>query len=128
MSMKPLQFSLATTPEHKDFSDRYLVRLGVTNTRELDYNGLRKYFLFGIDDFLSEQICLDQLAGLASEVWSPPETNDDPEIGKLKSALEACSELSFYVRKMATIPELQTSFLQFFVEVMQYYTENQRLI
>lgn len=126
--MNHSHLSLATTPEHTNFSDRYLARLGITHTQQLDHDRLQKYLLLGIQDFVSEQICLDQLAGMATEVWSPPEPGDSPEIIKLKSVLEACSELSFYVRKMATIPELQTSFLQFFTEVMQYYKENQHLI
>ena len=128
MSMKCAHTSLATTPAHKDFSDLYLDRLGVASVHQLGYEHMRKYFLLAVKDFLSDQICLEQLAGLATEIWSPPEVRDDHQIIKLKSALEACSELPFYLRKISTTEGSQANFLQFFAEVMQYYQENKHLI
>lgn len=116
------------TSHQVNISSLYLNRIGGTSVDQLEYPQLRRYFLFAIRDFKSGEIDIDQLAAIASEAWSPPTSTDTPEIANLKSTLYACSELSFYLRKMFDIESAKTTFIQFFTETMQYYQDNKHLI
>lgn len=106
----------------------YLHRLGVATVGELNHQQLQRYFLLALTDFTTGEVSLDELGALAGTAWSPPLPTDTPETVALKSALEACSELPFYLRKLFEGRAVESPLLHFLTQTIQYYQSNKHLV
>lgn len=111
-----------------DISAVYLHRLGVATVGDLNHQQLKRYFLLALTDFTTGEISLEELSALAGTAWSPPLPTDTPDTVAFKSALEACSELPFYLRKQFEGRAVKSSLLHFLTETIQYYQSNKHLV
>lgn len=102
----------------------YLTRVGAEELSKVESIERKKIFLLSVKDFLDGTISLDEMSGLATQLWRYPSDMRSEDDSILNDAIYAASKLNFYVRK---IPEVDTdggNFVMFMSEVKQYFAEH----
>lgn len=106
---------MTTTPSPHPRLAYYLERVGITSLEALEFEQRKKVFLLATKDFMDEVIDLDILCNIGADLWKNPSDVQGKDEVELNSALYACSELSFYVRRF---PDM---FVSFMTEVKSYF-------
>lgn len=101
----------------------YLLRAGAKDLDSPTFEERKKIFLLSVKDFLDGTISLDDMSGLALNLWRYPADMETSEENELNDAIYAGSELSFYVRKIDS-QETVSQFDVFMCEVITYFKQH----
>lgn len=104
--------------------DYYLIRVGAKNLNELNFEQRKKLFLLSIKDFLEGTLYLEEMSSLAMELWKYPSEISNPDENELNDAIQASSELTFYIRKIPEVEEKTGNFISFMTEIKNYYNKH----
>jgi hypothetical protein len=108
----------------KDTLSYYLQRTGPAQLDQISVVDLKRIFLLMIKTYKNEEISLDTLSTLAGEIWTPPSQEDAPDVVELKEAVDACSELNFYMRKIPEISTADAVVADYLKKIFEYYAKN----
>lgn len=112
----------------KDRIDYYLSRVGVSSVQDATYEQLKKMFLLLINAFKKEEIPLEFLCELASEMWQHPKEEDSYEMEELKEIIQGCSEINSYIRKIPEVDKDGQTTLGYLMDTLLYFEKNKSLI
>ncbi len=104
--------------------DTYLADAGVKHSEELSEQQIKHLFLTAIEDFYNIDLGVDELSIIAGAFAYNAHNNQELSDSTLASAINAASELSYYVREIAEdSPHTANIFAELLITVRNYYEQ-----
>ena len=101
----------------EEITARYLATFHRSSIATLTQEEKQKLIVNAIADFQDEKICLDALSSIGFAIWD----SLDDKLSDLATATDACTEVSFYLRRVTDSKEALQQFGQYMWTILTYY-------